>query len=910
MLVTDQSSYNDATAATAEHFGGNVVSNRYDQWVSPGSETFSDIQVDHMAYDLVDDLGVTILRYPGGNANEVDYADPNPTPVEGGPNLIGQDKFFQTVASMNADYGSNIQINYVLGMNYDDAFTTSAGQHLLLIDDSNGSEGYGITNREVNPDFVEMVAQYALDAAIAAAAAGVELHSFEIGNESNWAMPPMTSVEYALLASQVALAIVELFAEHPELEQPEILVESHIGRIGGQPSNASGSTFWVDENDPNLTVYTESAPGLTQVEWDWDEGLDPLVGNDQHFGHQGQNLAKIAIFNSTVSSVIPGLTAANAIDGITTHMYVDSGIDSIDVNGNHTDAIFERLAEWQEELNRGAGLDELQTYVTEWNMEADGDGQNHPDNTGLPNGQGLVELMFEMLKHGITGAQVWPLVHNNSTVGTALTNPDATVDGENTHHLSIVGTAFAMMSESLYDLAPIFDFDTGAVSIGGTSTNFDVHGFGNSNRLVAFASERAGNLIQNGQFSLDFANFIDDGASYFVTMTQLHTADKNPEGAGKFPHVEFTDGTVITGAEVDLIGSNGAFDTIEDYSITRIEMTKITAGADLLEGRGGNDSVYGAGGNDTIIGGGGDDTLLGGYGFDTIEGGEGDDWIDGEQHADRLYGGAGDDTLIGGQGTDHLLGGEGNDSLNAGSEADRVWGGDGNDIIRAGSNFGESVDGIWGEAGNDTLYGDAGYDLLSGGTGDDQLYGGDQADNLYGDAGNDSLYGGQGLDRMFGGDGDNYLEDTLDNNGFFGEGGNDTMIAGTGNDRFFGGSGNDSISAGGGNDSIYGGSGFDTINGGAGNDEMRGDFNADTFVFEDGHGADTILDFDTNTNLEQIDLSGVSAISNVSDLNLGSAASGAATQVGADVVIDTGGGNSIRLTGVNIADLEAGDFIF
>ena len=37
---------------------------------------------------------------------------------------------------------------------------------------------------------------------------------------------------------------------------------------------------------------------------------------------------------------------------------------------------------------------------------------------------------------------------------------------------------------------------------------------------------------------------------------------------------------------------------------------------------------------------------------------------------------------------------------------------------------------------------------------------------------------------------------------------------------------------------------------------------------------------------------------------------GAATQVGADVVIDTGSGNSILLTGVTLGDLDANDFIF
>ena len=128
--------------------------------------------------------------------------------------------------------------------------------------------------------------------------------------------------------------------------------------------------------------------------------------------------------------------------------------------------------------------------------------------------------------------------------------------------------------------------------------------------------------------------------------------------------------------------------------------------------------------------------------------------------------------------------------------------------------------------------------------------------------------------------------------------------------QFLGGRGNDLIEAGGGNDTIGGGAGFDTIIGGTGNDLMFGDFNADTFVFADGHGQDTIGDFDALSDIERIDLRGVSAITGLADLDLGSTTSGAATQVGANVLIDTGDGNSILLRGVDIADLGAGDFLF
>ncbi|QFT92010.1 Bifunctional hemolysin/adenylate cyclase precursor [Roseovarius sp. THAF9] len=335
-----------------------------------------------------------------------------------------------------------------------------------------------------------------------------------------------------------------------------------------------------------------------------------------------------------------------------------------------------------------------------------------------------------------------------------------------------------------------------------------------------------------------------------------------------------------------------------------------TSASDIIDGFGGNDLVYGGLGFDSIVGAEGNDTLFGEVGFDTLEGGVGDDELHGGDQADLLRGGAGADSLIGGEGADHLHGETGNDTLLGGSGADRFFGGDGADWIDAGSNFGNSVDGVEGGAGNDTIFGGIGFDLLQGGDDDDEIDGGDQADNLYGEDGNDTLNGGNGFDRLFGGEGDDLLEDFEGFGGQFGGGGNDTMRGGDDNTNFFGQLGNDLIEAGGGDDRIGGNAGFDIIDGGAGNDLMFGDFNADTFVFQNGHGVDTIGDFDALNTFERIDLSAVSTITSLADLDLGSASTGAATQMGADVEIDTGGGNLIILNNVSIGDLDATDFLF
>ncbi len=287
-------------------------------------------------------------------------------------------------------------------------------------------------------------------------------------------------------------------------------------------------------------------------------------------------------------------------------------------------------------------------------------------------------------------------------------------------------------------------------------------------------------------------------------------------------------------------------------------------------GGSGDDEITGNRAGNEIHGGGGNDTILGGVGFDTLYGDAGNDFLDGGSFADQLYGGTGNDTLLGGDGFDNLYGEDGNDLLLGGASADRLFGGDGDDTLRAGTNFGSSVDGLVGGAGNDRLYGEGGFDTLSGGTGNDYLNGGAQADNLFGETGADILLGGAGFDRLFGG------------------------------------VGNDNLDGGEGTDSLYGGAGFDILNGGTGNDLLVGNFNADTFVFDNGHGQDIIRDFDALSAAERIDFSNLSSMNNFGQVQ------GAMSTVngGADVLIDTGGGNSILLEGVSIGDLDASDFIF
>ena len=103
-------------------------------------------------------------------------------------------------------------------------------------------------------------------------------------------------------------------------------------------------------------------------------------------------------------------------------------------------------------------------------------------------------------------------------------------------------------------------------------------------------------------------------------------------------------------------------------------------------------------------------------------------------------------------------------------------------------------------------------------------------------------------------------------------------------------------------DALVGDRGANTIVGGAGGDDLTGGAGADTFVFESGHGDDTITDFTDGEDL--IDLTGFAGIAGFSDLTV--------TQEGDDVKIDltAHGGGTVLLEGVSLSDLDASDFVF
>lgn len=206
-----------------------------------------------------------------------------------------------------------------------------------------------------------------------------------------------------------------------------------------------------------------------------------------------------------------------------------------------------------------------------------------------------------------------------------------------------------------------------------------------------------------------------------------------------------------------------------------------------------------------------------------------------------------------------------------------------------------------GTAGADRIEGRGGNDILIGLGGNDEctvIGSGNGLDMFLGGAGRDVIRGGSGSDvigvrdakaglfsieRIDGGAGRDVLhftgrQDIIDLSRI--------EIAGV-----------ELIDAGGGNDRITGSASRDVMKGGAG---------ADVFIFAPGSGPDVILDFATGTLrarvVDAVDLRAFEFDSFADVMEHAAERDGS-------TVLDLGGGDSVRLAGVRIADLKADDFL-
>ena len=278
-------------------------------------------------------------------------------------------------------------------------------------------------------------------------------------------------------------------------------------------------------------------------------------------------------------------------------------------------------------------------------------------------------------------------------------------------------------------------------------------------------------------------------------------------------------------------------------TLTNIENLEGSSYNDWLTGDNNDNEIHGRNGNDRLEGNAGNDALYGNFNDDALYGGEGDDFLEGGLGADILDGGEGEDTAYyDSYPPPTFRRGVRVDLSNTEAQQDfetNSFGFNANDNEAVGDVL-TNIENIEGSRLNDWLTGNYQNNILRGLAGNDRLEGGMGADTLYGGAGADTLEGGIGNDELYGDAGTDTLEGGVGADTLYGGAGADTLEGEVGADTLYGDAGADTLEGGMGNDELYGGAGADTLVGGA---------DADTYIFRNGDGTDTISDDGEDNNI-------------------------------------------------------------
>ncbi|MFD0980731.1 fasciclin domain-containing protein [Tropicimonas aquimaris] len=131
--------------------------------------------------------------------------------------------------------------------------------------------------------------------------------------------------------------------------------------------------------------------------------------------------------------------------------------------------------------------------------------------------------------------------------------------------------------------------------------------------------------------------------------------------------------------------------------------------------------------------------------------------------------------------------------------------------------------------------------------------------------------------------------------------GDDVALGRAGSDVLFGNGGHDSLFGHKGGDILMGNGGDDILDGGQGQDQLTGGRGEDTFVFSEGYGKDTVVDF--RNGHDTIDVSGL-GITTFDEIEA------AVVEKNYGTVLNFGDGDRLVLLGTDESRLDDGDFIF
>jgi Ca2+-binding RTX toxin-like protein len=762
------------------HFGLNFVAD-YERIGTKGWEKFD---------DLVDKIGITNVRYPGGIAAETvfDYNNPNAT------EYMGKNGEVVKIASLSSylDYCNQAGINPTIIIPTSRLLTEAEISSQRTFDTNQASDLMNFiehTLAQVDPSLTV---------------------SFELGNEYE---SYMSSTEYGRVANALTGIIGEAYDRLVEaagnsevVPEPNIFVQAWAYSVGG------GMT--VDELEGrNLQV-------LEQFDSDLLADIDGIVSH--YYFSEGRNA---------------GTDQAQTFLKISDQVSQIASLHSVWENACGRDLI-SRVSEWNVLFRSTTELGLLQVnpvleMFTEF-LRNDFDAldfwsaQYHATSIAAASGKLMAAgVLLDVLKPNIQGTEV----------GTTTRTDDFS-----TYTFIGDGRYVAVVSSSTIETLRI-DLDSSLLpagfrlvdgyALGVDETSADgvyrdlggLPAYGEPDARITL-TQISMDLIAGRADTVSLASF----ESLVLVFTLVEPSRQTVYGSDN------ADVLHGTGALTLFIGGLG-WDQVTYVSCSSAVSVDLAISPE--NGSYGGDKFVSI---EAITGSSFDDTIMGSDESDFIEGWHGNDIISGREGADRLSGGGGADTLFGGLGKDELYGGKDDDLILPGGGEDTVAGDSGVDTI----SFADLTEGIsiWVDRGmvetSSGIVKFSGIENFVGTAFDDRINLGAAESSAYGLAGNDNFMILAGGDHfIFGGDGDDNLVMYVGSVAYHGGEGNDTVFAATSTwVQFFGGSGDDTVYS-------FGHSGV--FEGQEGDDTFYTYGSGDEFIFSSGTGHDVIYGF----NLER-----------------------------------------------------------
>lgn len=484
MVVISASSVS-STLIEAELFGGNILSSRDNLDEGNTFET------------VVEKLGVTAFRYPGGSLTE-NYFDITEPDKSSAPNVSGQ--------------GDVDLIPFTQYMNFieeNDYSTTIVipTRHFL----GEATDEYG--NR--HPDFDETALRRFISDTLSGRYGNAKIDAFEIGNEY-WASGQMTSIEYGRLAAKMTQIIDEELANHPvfveDYSDTKILVQ-----MGADNAFADFSSR-----------YSQFGNGEEQLaRFNADNGRS--FGDEYLYSSGAVKWGHIA--NELIISEFDIEGSLSSVDGLIAHVY-SRGADLPQSRYFSLRTI---------EQTWGNYLDDVEVSVTEWNQSAATNALEHHSDFGLAQAHEMLNIIEGFTQFNVSAAHVWPLQQNTAN--------DLSGDVDQSE-LTVPGQMFSLMADTLVGTAPV-GLNPGRREIEHEyqTDDFDVHAFYAEDRMVFFV---ASNTLEGCETNLDLSEIFTDQQDIEVSLLTVEEGQNPGSTSSTAELLELEPEFVFEGSTLDL----------------------------------------------------------------------------------------------------------------------------------------------------------------------------------------------------------------------------------------------------------------------------------------------------------------------------------------------------------------------